>query len=126
MGCCDVRRSVSVLVVTGCTPVPKTGTKCVKYSWGSVYYVTRGYLPLLEAVWRDWGMTCVELVGLCDVGDISVREADTRAVCGTPMLIQSVIKVVYGQGGVSIPVWSELWGSVEFSGTFRFDCTTGS
>ena len=55
-----------------------------------------------------------------------MREADTGAVCETPIAIQSVIKVVYGQGGVSLPGSGVFWELLEFSGSSWFDSTTGS
>ena len=55
-----------------------------------------------------------------------MREADTGAVCEMPIEIQSVIKVVYGHGGVCLPGSGVFWELLEFSGSSWFDSTTGA
>ena len=55
-----------------------------------------------------------------------MREADTGAVCETPIAIQSVIKVVYGHGGVCLPGSGVFWELLEFSGSSWFYSTTGA
>ena len=43
--------------MTGSCPVPRNSTRSVKYLSIAVCYAIMDYIPLVEAVWSDWGVS---------------------------------------------------------------------